>query len=48
MRRTEAVYIRWENGAEEDMAGRVKGKKQWRCLIYLLLPATSWIKQLRG
>jgi len=32
---------RWEGGRE--------GKKErWRFLIYLLLPATSWINQLRG
>jgi hypothetical protein len=47
IRRTEAVYIRWENGAGEEMGGREGKKERWRFLIYLLLPATAWINQLR-
>ena len=40
MRRTEAVNIRRENGAGEEMGGREGKKERWRFLIYLLLPAT--------
>jgi hypothetical protein len=37
IRRTEAVYIRWENRAGEEIEGRVGKKKRVRFL------ATSWI-----
>jgi hypothetical protein len=36
------------DGAGEEMGGREGMKERWRFLIYLLLPATSWINQLRG
>jgi hypothetical protein len=37
MRRTEAVYIRWENGAGEEMGGMGGKQERWGFLIYLLL-----------
>ena len=40
----EAVDIGRENGAGEGRGGRER-RERWRFLIYLLRPATSWIKK---
>jgi hypothetical protein len=44
------VHQMGERGGGRDgrEGGREGKKERWRFLIYLLLSATSWIKQLRG